>query len=217
MGIAHTWHFLCRSLQNPRGVGAIAPSSRALAVALMEPYCNAEGPARILEVGAGTGAITRHLGAVLKPGDELDVCEPDPKFVEILERDVLARPPLAAAVARGHVRLLRRPVQELADAAAYDFVIACLPFTAFRPNDVEDVFTVIRRALKPGGVLSYFEYAVCRRVSRMVSVGRNRQRIRAVSGFLDQNIRSYQFARRTVVQNLPPAHARHLRFDHSTG
>lgn len=213
MGVAHTWHFLWRYLQNPRSVGGIAPSSRALAAALSEPFRRADGAVKVLEVGAGTGAITRYLGFHLKPGDQLDVCEADPKFVEILERDVLARPPLSAAVAKGQVRLLRDPVQQLDERGAYDFVIACLPFTAFMPEDVEEVFTVVRGALRPGGVLSYFEYAACRRLSRVFSVGKNRRRIREVSTFLNQNIRQYQLARRTVFQNFPPAHARHLRFD----
>ena len=167
----------------------------------------------MLEVGAGTGVVARHLGGLLDPADSLDICEPDPKFTEILERDVLTREPLAAAVARGRVRLLRQPVQMLSERRRYDYVIAGLPFTAFALSDLRDVFAVIRGALKPGGVLSYFEYVGLRKTSRVLSIGRNRTRVRSVSAFLAQNIRDFQFDRKTVLRNLPPAFVRHLRFD----
>jgi hypothetical protein len=47
----------------------------------------------------------------------------------------------------------------------------------------------------------------------MLALSRPRSRIRAVSRYLTTNIRAHQFDRRTVIQNLPPAHVRHLRFD----
>jgi len=78
---------------------------------------------------------------------------------------------------------------------------------------VEEVFAVIRRAIKPGGVLSYFEYVGLRRLSVALSLGTKRSRIRKVSDYLSDNIRTHQFDRRTVIRNLPPAHARHLRFE----
>lgn len=213
LALAHSWQFLRRYLQDPKSVGAIAPSSRALAAALCDPFRRAVGPVTVLEVGAGTGAVTRHLGGLLDSGDALDICEPDPKFTKILERDVLTREPLAAAVARGRVRLLRQPVQMLSERRRYDYVIAGLPFTAFTLSDLRDVFAAIRGVLKPGGVLSYFEYAGLRKTSRVLSIGRKRTRVRSVSAYLAQNIRDFQFDRKTVLRNLPPAYVRHLRFE----
>ncbi|UCC32357.1 MAG: hypothetical protein JSU86_08750, partial [Phycisphaerales bacterium] len=89
MGLRQRWRFLTSYLRKPNVVGAIAPSSRALAVALCEPYRRFRGPAKILEVGAGTGAVTRHLGSLLGDQDELDICEIHPDFADILEQDVL--------------------------------------------------------------------------------------------------------------------------------
>jgi hypothetical protein len=61
--------------------------------------------------------------------------------------------------------------------------------------------------------LSYYEYVGLRKLSTWFSVGRSRDRVRAVSSYLAQAHRDYQFDRRTVLQNFPPAHARHLCFD----
>jgi len=109
--------------------------------------------------------------------------------------------------------VLRHAIQDLSSDKKYDFVMSGLPLTAFELRDVEDVFDVIRRCLKPGGVFSYFEYVGLRRTSRALSLGKKRARVRAVSRYLSSTIQNHEFARDTVLVNLPPAHARHLRFE----
>jgi phospholipid N-methyltransferase len=208
----HRLRFLTSYLRHPHIVGALAPSSPALAAALCEPFERRDRPAKVLEIGAGTGAVTRHLGPLLGDADELDICELHSGFADVLERDVLSRPEFAPGLATGRIRLLRVPVQDLDYRDRYDFIISGLPLTVFELRDVRDVFRVIRRSLRPGGVLSYFEYVGLRRTSRFLSLGRRRTRIRRVSAYLSRNIRNHQFERTIVLQNLPPAHARHLRF-----
>jgi phospholipid N-methyltransferase len=213
VGLGRKIEFLQGYLKAPGTVGAVAPSSPRLAAALCRPYRKHRGPARVLEVGAGTGPVTRQLARLLKPGDHLDICEIDPGFVEILQRDVMTLPVLAGPVAEGRVRLLAGPVQEVAKPGEYDFVICGLPFTAFELATAESAMAAIRASLKPGGVLSYFEYIGLRWMSRTFTLGRGRRRIRSVSAFVGENIRRYQFDRNRVLSNFPPAYARHLRFD----
>ncbi len=213
MRTAERWRFLTRYLGAPSTVGALAPSSQALAAAICEPLRQRRRPARVLEVGAGTGAFTRHIGSLLGDEDEIDICEIDPRFTHIIKRDVLTRSDFVSPVAEGRVRLLCGPVQEVTDENRYDYVISGLPLTAFALRDVKEVFKVIQRALKPGGVLSYFEYVGLRRASRVLAVGERRRRVRYVSAYLTRRLREYQFNRQIVLRNFPPAYARHLRFD----
>lgn len=215
VGLRQRWRFLRSYLRSPNVVGAVAPSSTALAAALCEPFRRYPRPATVLEVGAGTGAITRHLGSILGEQDELDICEIEPAFVGVLRRDVLTNADFAAAVAAGRVSLLQAPVQKLPHRDRYDFIICCLPLNSFELRDVQNVFEVLRRGLKPGGVLSYFEYIGLRRTSRLLSLGPRRQRVCSVSRFLTRKIRAHQFEKRAVLRNFPPACARHLRFDAS--
>jgi len=207
------WQFLGRYLRDPKTVGAIAPSSQALAEALSQPFRNSTGPASVLEVGAGTGPVTRYLGTILRAGDSLDICEINPDFADLLERDVLSNAHFAPFVAESRVSLLRLPVQELPEDKQYDFVISGLPLTAFDLRDVQHVFRVVRRCLKPGGIFSYFEYLGLRRTSRTLAIGKRRARIRAVSAYLTENLRQHRIATKTVLQNLPPADVHHLCFD----
>jgi phospholipid N-methyltransferase len=211
--IEHRWRFLNGFVRHPNAVGAVAPSSRALAAAVCEPLVRSNRPASVLEVGAGTGAVTRYLGTVLTADDELDVCEINHDFADIIEHDVLASRDFAPLAARGRVHMLRMPAQALPGSGKYDFIISGLPLTAFELRDVQEVFAVIRRLLRPGGVFSYFEYQWLRRTSRMLAVGKRRDRIRAVNSYLTKNLREHKFAGKTVLLNFPPAYAHHLRFD----
>jgi len=211
--LAHPLVFLKGYLRNPRSVGSIAPSSKALAMAVCEPLRRYGRRAAILEVGAGTGPITRYIGQLLGPGDEFDICEVDDNFADVLERDVLTHADFAPGVADGRVRLLRKPVQELNFENRYDFVICGLPFTSFGIRDVRDILQIIRQCLRPSGIMSYYEYVGFRRVSRTFALGKSRKRFRRVSAYLSRSIARHQFREQTVFLNFPPAHARHLRFD----
>lgn len=213
MGVGHRLRFLKGYLSNPNGVGALSPSSSALAAALCDPYRKCRQPAKVLEVGAGTGAVTQYLGKLLGANDELHICEIEAQFADILEREVLTRIEFAPGVAEGRVRLFRSAVQELPDQHRYDFIISGLPLNAFELQDVEAVFAVVRRSLNPGGTFSYFEYLGLRRTARWLAIGQRRKRIHSVSTYLTRHIRSHQYARRTVLANFPPARARYLKFD----
>lgn len=72
-------------LRNPRRVGAIAPASRALAQAILTEVLRT-APGTLIEVGAGTGAITRALLPALVQADRFMVIERDPDFARLLRR-----------------------------------------------------------------------------------------------------------------------------------
>lgn len=205
--------FLRRFLKAPRQVGSLLPSSRRLTVALTKPFAERSTPARVLEAGAGTGPITRRLGDLLGPDDHLDICEVDDHFVKLLKRRVLATGPLAGAQRQGRVRLLHCPVQDIQAQNQYDFIISGLPLNGFDPQEVMTVLDTYKHLLRPGGVLSYFEYVGARRLLRYSPRQTSRRRIRAVSRLLDTGIAAHQVQRHTVLANFPPAHARHWRFD----
>ncbi len=201
--------FLRRFLANPQQIGALAPSSRHLAEALTEPMSRRTRPSRILEVGAGTGAITRHLVDLLGPDDHLDICELQPDFCSVLERDVLSLPAAKLARSRGRIQLLTCRVEQIDRPAHYDFIISGLPLNSFDPETVDTILDRILANLAPGGVFSYFEYVGLGRITRHLGSSATRRRTGAVRDLLKQRIQRHQFARRTVLWNFPPAYARH--------
>ncbi len=210
-----TWTFLRTFLSKPDVVGAAIPSSRYLARSLITPYLDHKGPVTILEAGAGTGTVTARIGQSLKPDDRLDICEMEPDFVRFLDTQVLTQPQFADAKRTGRLRLLGCPVQDIEGENKYDYIIGGLPFTAFNPSAIREIFTVLHRLLKPGGVFSYFEYRVLRRLRKHATLGHARLRAAEVGEILDDQIQRFQFDRRSVWLNIPPCSARYLRF-HAT-
>lgn len=213
MALARTWTFFRHYLGAPDVVGAVAPSSRGLGRALAAPFAARTSPARVLEVGAGTGAVTRVIAELMGDDDRLDICEIQPRFADAIQRDLIDAGPLHNSHRDGRVRLLRTAIQNVIEPGAYDYVICGLPFTAFSIDDVTEILDVIKGNLRPGGTFSYFEYVFLRRLGCAFSTGERRKQVRAVSTRMDQLITAHQVARQTIWTNIPPAYARHIRFE----
>src|SRR5262245_18025577 len=64
------WGEFRRTFQS---TGAVMPSGRSLCRALSRQVREGSGGRRLLEVGPGTGAVTRAIVAALQPGDTLDL------------------------------------------------------------------------------------------------------------------------------------------------
>src|SRR5438270_2947930 len=189
--------------------GSILPSSRSLARALTRPMREHRGARRVLEVGPGTGAVTREIVRQLRPDDRLDIVEINAAFVEVIRRRFHEEP---AFRRRGPLcRIIHAPIQEVAGEAVYDFLISGIPLNNFAVPLVEDIFRSYRRLLRPEGRLSYFEYAAVRDLKRALMPA-DRERLTALSVLLGEKIRRYQVAEELVVFNVPPAVARHLCF-----
>jgi len=82
---ADQMHFVGALVQSPRQTGAIAPTSPDLA-ALMASHLRVGGEHRVLELGPGTGSITRALLARSIAPAQLTVLEYDAKFCIALSR-----------------------------------------------------------------------------------------------------------------------------------
>lgn len=77
--------FLLRWLRYPTRVGAVTPSGRALAAAMVRPV-DWSKPGHVVELGAGMGAFTRALLEKAPSTDRLLVVERDPVFFARLQR-----------------------------------------------------------------------------------------------------------------------------------
>ena len=190
--------------------GSILPSSRALARALTGPLRQRKMPARILEVGPGTGAVTAEILRCLRADDWLDIVEINEHFVAVLEKRFAEEPLWQRR--RKQVRLIHAPLQEVAGQAVYDFMISGLPLNNFPLALVRDIFKSYQRLLRADGVLSYFEYLLIRSLKLLLLRGPDRQRLEALSRLFEGEIHAHQFREQWVFPNVPPAVARHFRF-----
>ncbi|MDE2464309.1 MAG: methyltransferase domain-containing protein [Alphaproteobacteria bacterium] len=78
--LAEQFEFLRGLIASPKGVGAIAPSSAALARAIAA-QADPDRPGPVLELGPGTGVVTEALIARGFRADRITAIEYDPEFV----------------------------------------------------------------------------------------------------------------------------------------
>jgi len=201
--------FLQECRRTVQTTGAIGPSSRFLARTLARPFERHSGPARVLEVGPGTGPVTRRILKLLKPGDHFDMVELNQTFVDVLKRRFEEDPEFQAHA--GRVTIHHLPIQEFQAEAPYDYIISGLPFTNFPPDLVRDIFGVFFQLLAPDGVLTYFEYMYMRRLRQAVSVGASRSRLTQLDQVLSEHAQRHRIRRHSVLRNMPPAWVHELR------
>ncbi len=205
--------FLREAARTFRTTGAIAPSSAGLAARLAERLAGerrrSRGPLSVLEVGAGTGSVTRTLAGLIGPRDHLDVVELNPKFVDLLNRALVTDPALSAA--SGNIRIVPGSITRLELSRRYDVIVSCLPFANFEPGEVREIMDRYLSLLVPGGHLSYFRYLGTHTL-RMLLPGRAEVvRHRSVTALLTGIESRYGTGGGVVWGNLPPARVVHLR------
>ena len=205
--------FLASATRDFKRTGAVAPSSRALAVAMSrEVTLRYRWPTSVLEVGGGTGSITQEIARNLSAGDRLDVFEIDRRLAGVLRHRVANDRPFRGLEA--HIRVRCRAIESIERVPCYDFVISGLPFTNFEPEAVRNIFGIFRDVLKPGGICSFYEYILVRKAARMISSRQSeRDRVRGVAEVVKSCIRRHSIGQEIIFRNLPPAIVHHVRFD----
>lgn len=101
-------------------------------------------PARVLELAAGTGVVTRRLAALLSPSAQIVATDLNPAMIEEAARIGTARP-----VEWRQVDAMQLPF----DAAAFDAVV-CQFGVMFFP-DKRQAFAEARRVLRLGGLFAF--------------------------------------------------------------
>ena len=156
-------NFLLRFLDNPRRTGAVAPSSPFLAREVARAV-DPRRPGLVVELGPGTGPVTKALLARGVPRDRLVLVEFDPAFCKSLS----LRFPLVRVV-RGDAYSLARTLEGQGPVAA---VVSSLPLLNEPPSRrlrlLEEAFAL----MGPGGVFVQFTYGITAPVSREACAGR---------------------------------------------
>lgn len=136
--------FLKAAARRPLGVATVFPTSSGLARRLVAPI-KVGPPGPVVELGAGTGAITRHLAAVAQgPVTALEI---DPEMARFLRSQL------------PDIRVVCAPAEDLGrivEPGTVSAVVASLPWTMISTLTQERIFAAIQTALLPGGVFATY-------------------------------------------------------------
>lgn len=143
--------FLGRFLRHPRQVGALAPSSRTLARAMLQDIPLTPGR-RIVELGPGSGAFTREVIRQLPAGATFLAVDIDPQFC----RELKARWPSLDCEC-GSAADLSAMIAARGWAGA-DHIISGLPFASLPAALSRSILAAVQSVLLPRGTFTTFQY-----------------------------------------------------------
>jgi phospholipid N-methyltransferase len=181
--------FLTEFGKTPRSIGAVAPSSRSLANAMIAPVDFAAARA-IVEFGPGTGALTVAIQEALSPRTRYVGVEINESF----HRALSARFPGLLFVNRG-AEDIEAILAELG-IDSVDAIICGLPWASLPIAAQNRIMTGIGKVLRPGGVFVTFAY-----LQGLILPAARALRRRLGAGFATVE------TTKVIWRNLPPAFA----------
>lgn len=144
--------FLHAFLKNPAKVGAIAPSSPELAQQMLQDL-KPTADSIVLELGVGTGAITKFVQGLVTDEKSYLGIELDKTLVRSLR---LNYPSLK--IVRGNA-LDVHSIHKRSGLGKVGYIVCCLPFVSI-PNEIgEEILLEIDKFMAKGCVFRTFQYA----------------------------------------------------------
>ena len=138
-------------LKNPRTVGAVSPSSKALAEMMVANLPKTE-PVFVVELGPGTGAFTGAIVNRLGPDARFLAIDIEPDFVKKIRQ----RWPTVECVCASAEDLERLVAERGIERV--DHIVSGLPFASLPVAMTRQILQGIERTLKPGGTFTTFQY-----------------------------------------------------------
>jgi phospholipid N-methyltransferase len=138
-------------LKSPRTVGAVSPSSKALAE-MMVANLPTDEPISVVELGPGTGAFTGAIVNRLSTDARFLAIDIEPDFVKKIRQ----RWPTVECVCASAEDLERLAIES--GLGHVDHIISGLPFASLPVAMTRQILQGIERTLKPGGTFTTFQY-----------------------------------------------------------
>ena len=164
--------FLAAWLRNPGGIGAVAPSSPALARAMVAGIRMEEGDC-VIEFGPGTGPFTQEILAMLPDRKAYLGIDRESRFVTLL-RDRFSDARFVEGSAAEAPRFRRE-----AGLGPVRAIICGLPFASLPPAVQDGVIDAIDTLMAPGTEFRTFQYVNAYPLPRAI---RYRRRMSALFG-----------------------------------
>ncbi len=145
--------FLFEAVMHPSMVGALFPSSKRLAYSLTQQL-STNPPGLVVELGAGTGAITAALIDKKNLFHQLIVIERSAK----LSSHLIQRFP-GLSIIQGDARQLHKLINQ-STSAPIQAIVSSLPLRSLSPSIVKKIGIEINHVLIKGGLYIQYTYSL---------------------------------------------------------
>lgn len=187
----HLIHFI----KDLKKVGAIAPSSKFLAKDLVKQLKNDIknnncSPLNILEIGAGTGPLTKEITKYLRPDDRLNIVEINDHFFDVISKKFN----------QSNISIFHQDILNHNPSIKYDYIFSSLPYEAMSEELIRSIWTKKLELCQEPAFICYFKYVSFRKFK---------------CDFEEQIVNRFQRNKKIVLRNLPPAKLFTLKIDNS--
>lgn len=190
--------------QDPERVGEVVPCSARVAIKITETIPAAHVPKRIIEVGAGSGALTPKIINKMHASDHLDLIEIEPILCAELKEKF------------GHLKnvtiqcldfLLWKPTYQ------YDYIVSTLPFNSFPPELVKKLIDHLIAVAKDDAKLGFVEFKWLSSFREMGMKKIDKEQFQKTKKLIHDFHNTYKVYDTDVYMNFPPLVVYHLKID----
>lgn len=185
--------FFVRFIKDLKNTGAIAPSSKFLAQDLVQQLKNKLisnncAPLNILELGPGTGSLTKEIVKLLRPSDRLDIVEIQKTFYEIIQQ----------TYGFTNVHVHHSDFLSFNSSVPYDYIFSSLPYENMPTQISRKIWKKKLSVCAPSCYICYFKYVNFRDFK---------------CNFEEKVVDRFIQNEKIVLRNLPPAKLYTLQID----
>lgn len=215
MNLREKFLFFRQVVSDTRNVGAIFPTGPSACRALCSEIRRRRGPQRIIEVGCGTGPVTEEILASMSSDDRLTVCDINESFVNYVKQRFLTEPKFQEKAHQ--VDFYTGDITEYDHENEFDLIISSIPLTTLTGPLLRKVLDHYRYLLKPGGSMTYIEYAYTRDVRAALQPVLKNEHFQEVNVIITEMLEAYEYRTELIRWNFLPGVVRSLRFDAAPG
>jgi len=181
--------FLKEGLSNFRTVGSICSTSRFVAKAIAPIIKSNDPPKIIVELGVGTGNVTKEIVKRLRPIDYFFGVDSNRNLLEVCLNNI------CSAGNAGNINLEHGDAQNIPELLLkygikeVDEIVCTIPFRILPKEDVEEILRQVNNILKVGGCFKFIRYTFA---------PENKMIKKILSNFK-------VVGKETIVRNIPPA------------
>ena len=185
--------FFIQVIKDLKKTGAIAPSSKFLARDLVEKLRSDlrqnDLPAlNILELGPGTGPLTKEIVKLLRPVDNMDIVEIQKKFYEMISKKY----------SRENISVHFTDILQFNPGRRYDYIFSSLPYENMPKSVIRSIWEKQLELCKDHAYICYFKYVKFRNFK---------------CKFEEDVVNEYKQDKKYVLRNIPPAKLYTLQID----
>ncbi len=195
--------FLKEAIKNPDKVGTLSPCSQYVAIEIASSIrTQTNKPLSILEIGAGTGALTQAIIKKLQSGDCFDIVELLPEYYAILRQKFGNH---------HNVTIKRCSILDWLPEYTYDCIICSLPFNTFKPELIQAMLAHFKKLIKPGGMFSYVELMWLPHIKKFFLPQPQRERFEKTLALMAKFRKDYGTKTVPIYWNITPIYVHHLK------